>query len=229
MEGQAPTLPDTESKRLTAEDAERSKAEKEAAMSKLMDDMEASVETQGQYFVRLGDKVPLTQPQQETQSVDTEIETGVVDQRVLILNALEDDPHIKGYSRAIMIIRDGIKIVKMDRKSGGTSFGLKYDIISKLKAGSEPVEGTGFSSDRKQIQLGYINEAGVPTSINLSTLGFLADAKPFTESPELFQKAVRDSIDQTESPHKATVEKNTAEAQLANSSAGFIQNLPPRT
>ncbi len=125
MEGQVPppTLPDAESKRLTAEDAVKSVAEKEAAMSKLMDDMEASVETQGQYFVRLGGKVPLTSTQQETRSrflgvgkktIDTEVEAGVDDQRVLLLRSLKKSTeNIRPYEEATTITKDGIKTVGM--------------------------------------------------------------------------------------------------------------------
>ncbi len=232
--------PTESDKRMTTEDAEKSKAEKETAMSKLMDEMEASVETQGQYFIRLGDKVPLTQTQQETRSrflglgkktIDTEVESGVDDQRVLILNALENSRNVNVRSiEASMVTRDGIKIVRMEEISGKPGdFGQVYDIIGKLRGGSKPSGGTGLLVSKfgvKQIKL-YINEAGNTAGTTLSVSDY-SEATPFKGTPEEFQDTVRKSIDQTESPHKRVVEENTADAQLANSAAEMIRTLPPR-
>src|SRR3989344_3021242 len=194
-----------------------------------MDQMETSVETQGQYFVRLGGKIPLTQTQQET-----EVETGVDDQRVLILNALGDDvgfSNRKRYVEATMVTRDGIKIVGADEINTISDFGLAFDIIRKLKAGSKLAEGTGLTvseSGGKQIILGYINKAGESTTTAISASGALADAKPFSGTPEEFQSRVKKSIDQAESPHKMAIEKTSAQTKLANSAAEMISVLPPR-
>lgn len=215
--------------RITAADVERAKAEKEAAMSKLMDDMEVSVETQGQYFVKLGNKVPLTQPQQET-GADADVD----DQRVLILNALGDDigfDNRKRYVEATMVTRDGIKIVGMNEVNGIGDFGLAFEIIRELKAGSKLAEGTGFSiseSGEKQITLGYMKESGQSVVTNLSASDISGDTKPFSGTPEEFQSRVKKSIDQTKYPRKAIVEENTADAQLATSAADMIRTLPPR-
>lgn len=192
-----------------------------------MDQMEASVETQGQYFIKLGDKVPLIQNASET-------ETGVDDQRVLVLNALGDDvgfDNRKRYVEATMVTRDGIKIVGMDEINGIGNFGLAFDIIRKLKAGSKLAEGTGFSvfeSGRKEIQLGYINEAGKPVVTALSAFDAISEAKPFSGTLEEFQSRVKKSIEQTVSPHNAIVENNAVETQLATSAADMIGALPPR-
>ena len=174
LEASGVISPTESGNRMTAEDAQRSRVEKEAAMSGLMDDMEASVETQGQYFIRLGDKVPLTQTQQETRSrilglvktTERQVEVGLDDQRVLILNAMEDGNYVnrgQRYVEATMVTRDGIKTVRTTEIPGHAGdFGPEYDAIGKLKAGSKPTEGTGFSiseSGAKQIKLGYINEA----------------------------------------------------------------------
>ena len=197
-----------------------------------MDQMETSVETQGQYFVRLGGKIPLTQTQQET-----EVETGVDDQRVLILNALGDDvgfSNRKRYVEATMVTRDGIKIVGADEINTISDFGLAFDIIRKLKAGNKLAEGTGLTvsesggKQRKQIILGYINEAGESITTAISASGALAGAKPFSGTPEEFQSRVKKSIDQAESPHKMAIEKTSAQTKLANSAAEMISVLPPR-
>lgn len=230
-------------KRITAEDAEKSRVEKEAAMSKLMDDMEASVETQGQYFIRLGDKVPLTQTQQEsrpgffgigTKRMKIEAESGVEDKRVLILNALGESQGIasgKGYVEATLVTRDGIKTLRMQEDPNKLgNYGLTYATIEKLKSGAKPSPEAGFSvseSGDRNIAFGYVDEANHP---NYTTVGVseFRGAMPFGGTPEDFQGLVRKSIDKTESPHKKIVENNTAEAQLATSAAEAIRALPPR-
>lgn len=220
-----PTLADAESKRLTAEDAEKSKVEKEAAMSALMDEMETSVETQGQYFIKLGDKV--------------EVETGVDDQRVLLLRRLEDtkewDPGDRN-TEATVVTKGGIKTIILSRKMLG-NLDTNYDAVRELIDGRTPAEGTGFKmSDygSPEIIIGYIpdgekgNAEAKPVTIKISA-GEYGSAQSFKGSSEDFQTRVRKSIDQIESPHKRIVGNDTAEAQFANSAAGFIQNLPPRT
>lgn len=237
-----PTLPDTESKRITAEDAEKSQAEKEAAMSKLMDEMEASVETQGQYFIRLGDKVRSTEEtQQEHQRIfglgrktmGAVVETGIDDRRVLILNALEDGGSDRNrYREVTMVTRDGIKTVRMPEhpQQGIDNFGPAYNIIKNLKSGARPSREAGFSvleSGNRHIALGYMTEDDKRDNASFAVSDF-SGAIPFGGTPEDFQGLVKKSIDQTESPHKRVVEKNTAEAQIATSASGFIQSLPPR-
>ncbi len=83
------------------------------------------------------------------------------------------------------------------------------------------------SPGRYTMSLGYNRDLEGEEKTSLP-VGEYNVVRPFSGSPEDFQKRVKDSIDKTESPHKRVVETNSVETQLANSSASFIQNLPPR-
>lgn len=114
--------PESPEKRITAEDAANAKAEKEAAMTNLMDEMEASVETQGQWFVKLGTKIQLTDIQREARSrlfglgkktVERQVEAGFDDQRVLLLRSVVEGMEGVGdkahkYKEYTMVTRAGI-------------------------------------------------------------------------------------------------------------------------
>lgn len=217
-----------------------------------MDQMEASVETQGQYFVKVGQKVPLTEVQSETRSrflglgkktIDTEAESGFDDQRVLILNADElgkynDYTEEKGASRKIreftMVTPDGIKTLSLQERTGGQKVA---EIIDELRNGRQPAPGSGFmrsEGGNTSISIGYlpdpeqhdVNESS-PEVVSIRA-GLYADARPFAGSAEDFQARIQRSIDQTESPHKKVAEETSRETELANSAAEMVGALPPR-
>lgn len=211
-------LPDTESKRITAEDAEKSQAEKEAANSALIDTMVESFDTQGQYGVVVGEK---------------EIKTGsggTEDRRVLILNYLREDEG-SHTAEVTMITRDGIKKLEVDRDSTGIKGSRRYKIIKNLTSGEKRTTsggGDGFKFRARGTEIGLRYSTPEGNFIEQLTVSDSGDVLPFEGTSEDFQEIVKKSIDQTESPHKAIVEKNTAEAQLANSAAEMIRGLPPR-
>lgn len=248
------TPPPAESvtQRLTPADAERSQAEKEAAFTALMDQMEASVETQGQYFVRIGQKVPLTEVQSETrsrflglkkESFNRDVEVGFDDQRVLILNADEMGEH--GYlgeggerrrtREFTMITPDGIKTLRL-QEDGNGSYGKTAETIDKLRAGRQPVPGSGFvrlEGSNALVRIGYLPDpkrydVNKAPGVEKISVGQYGQAQRFAGSAEDFQARIQKSIDQTESPHKRVVEETSAQTELANSAADMIRALPPR-
>jgi len=153
-------------KRVTAEEAAKSKAEKEMAMSALMDDMEKSVETQGQWFIKLGARISLTKIQQETRSillgigkktVEKQVEAGFEDQRVFLLRSVvEGTEEIEGeahkYRDYTMITRVGILTLRDLERNGYyaplhreiTGYGGTSIALDRLIDGAKPRSGTGF-------------------------------------------------------------------------------------
>lgn len=252
--GEQVTPPPAESaQRITPADVERAKAEKEAAFTALMDRMEASVETQGQYFVRVGQKVPLTEVQSETrsrfmglkkESFDRDVEVGFDDQRVLILNT--DEMGEKGYlgeggrrrntREFTMITPDGIKTLSLQEETDG-KYGQVAETIDKLRNGRQPAPGSGFvrlEGDTSYIKIGWLPDPKqydvhkAPGEEGKISVGRYGEARQFAGSAEDFQARIQRSIDETESPHRKVVEETSTQRQLANSAAEMISNLPPR-
>jgi len=244
------TPPPAESaQRITPTDVEQAKAEKESAMSKLMDEMEASVETQGQYFVRIGNKVPITEAQEETrprilglgQKVSgREVEVGSDDQRVLILNADEvgkSDDYSGVTARRVftMVTPDGIKTLRLERDKHG-KYGPVAETIDKLRDGRQPAPGSGFvrlEGGSALVKIGYLSDpkkydVNKSPGVGHISVGPFSEARPFAGSTEDFQERIQRSIDKTESPHKKAAEETSAQTELAKSAAEMVRALPPR-
>lgn len=245
--------PAESAQRITPTDVERTKAEKKAAYTALMDQMEASVETQGQYFVRVGQKVPITEVQSETrsrfmglkkESFPRDVEVGFDDQRVLILNADEYGKY-NDYSEGAttpretreltMITPDGIKTLQL-KEDGIDKDKRLAETIDKLRAGRQPTPGSGFvrlERSNALIRIGYLPDPKqydvntAPGVENISA-GLYGEAQQFAGSAEDFQERIQKSIAKTEAPHKKAFEETSAQTELANSAAEMVRTLPPR-
>lgn len=249
--GAAPQLPELSPDRVTAQDVERVRAEERAAYTQLMDAMEASVETQGSYFVKLGQKRPITQVRQETtpgfmglgrKTNEREETVGYEDNRALILKA----PITHEWAGTtpedfIVVTPDGIFAIRfyhseIDNPANGDQRSKRsnYDTIIALTSGKQtPDDSSRYvgrqagdwrgSKIESSRKFGAAAEEERPwlSSIGLTEL----NAAIVSES---FQHAVRESINVTESPNKKHVEEAVAQKKLAEGAATMIGSLPPR-
>lgn len=233
--------------RVTAEDVRKAEAEQKETFSKLMDDMEASVASQGQWFVKLGDKKPITETQQTTESrgflgtkkttVDREVTTGYDDSRVLVLRAISTvNPYGQEQREFTVVTPDGFFVApfytsELDDASEGyrKDEQAKFNMLKELTTGAkEPTEEMQYSTStadngnvwRRVIQLtGSHNR-----DINLD----YPNRHDLKFSLEDFQRRIQESIALTETPHKANAEAAQAQTELATSAADMIRTLPPR-
>lgn len=243
-------------RRFTAEDVERAKAEKAAAYSKLMDDMEASVESQGQWFVKLGEKKPITQTQQVTQSggflgtrktlVDREVTTGHDDSRALVLKAISRVNSFKGQEgestheqqEFTVVTPDGIFVAPFYNseienpqidyaRDHQRQFGALKDLVAGV---AEPTKESKYAVH--SFENGNVSSRIALNSGDLGAYSGIQLTEPvrynISFGPEDFQKRVQESIALTESPHKVNVEKANAQTELAKSAVNIVSTLPPR-
>lgn len=237
---------------ITAQDAERAKAEKEAEFSKLMDTMEESVATQGQWFVKAGEKTPVTQKREETsrgflgirKTSEIEEKVGYKDTRALILRATKaisdsDNPDRLTAREYTVVTRGGIGTFTLeDLKEGDTTSSKKWialGVMDRLYSGATPEyadAGIGYTEAME----GKLPTVKIGTRLGVTPEDYYDESKrtaviPIqmgTLSTEDFQTRMQGSIELTESPHKAAAESYTKEASLARSATSIIQDLPPR-
>lgn len=238
--------------RVTAQDVEKARAEKEAAFIKLMDDMQASVETQGQWFVQLGQKKPITETQPVTTSgfmglgigkktTDQEHIVGYNDDRALVLKA---QTARQEYSSPIIdftvVTRDGIFVIpfyknEIDNPQSADANNTRrdYDILIALTSGKQTPDnssrydphGTSYSAAIVSSHAFDSTKEGQTSWSSFITLKHPSDTgMPFED----FQIATKASIDLTESPHKQNMQQAVQQTQVASNAANMIQNLPPR-
>lgn len=235
--------------RVTAQDVERARQEKRAAHTKLMDDMEASVETQGQYFAKIGQKKPVTEVRQDTTSgfmgfgkkpVERKEVIGYEDDRAFILKAPINREHY-GTSREefVVVTKDGIFVapfyhsqIDNPQNFDAKAKKVEYDTIVALTKGGQTAHETSkyvpktegyFGGDNLHIALPSSPESQRwPQSIRLEDF-------PSSSSPsEDFRSVVEASIGMTESPHKQNFESANAQAKVAAEASTFVKGLPPR-
>jgi len=240
-------VPESSTQRLTAQDVERASAEARVANIQLMDDMEESVSTQGQWFVRVGDRKPITETQQEIKSggflgtrkttVDKEVTTGYDDNRALILRAVsETNQYGIGGQDFTVVTPDGILTARFytsevgeDRTRNGRDsahHAAQYDQLQKAVSGdTEATRGLEYKTI-------VLENGGVHRSLESDSIGHgyngISLKEPTDLSPEDFQNRVQESIALTESPHKANVEAAQAKTELATAAVSMIRALPPR-
>lgn len=192
----------TSEKRITAQDAEQAKTEKEAAFSKLMDDMEDSVTEQGQYFVKLGGK------------------TDAEDTRVLML--LMSDYGAGGRETHTLVTRKGL--FSLTPFEAGSFSGNLNKILSALKKGEQPLDTSGLQDFGNGDEIRFGIQDGEKLDIKIGAFGL----KPSTLTDEGFLRIVKNSIYVAESPHKYVVEGAKQQAAIAESASSMIRTLPPR-
>lgn len=247
MEPDPNLLPDTNlqgsleasPRRVTPQEVEKARTEKRAAMTKLLDDMEVSVDSQGQYFVKIGEKKPITEVRQVTTSkfmglgsktTDQEEVTGYEDTRAFILKA----PVKRDYSGSevqifYIVTPDDIyatsyytsEVNNPDTSLNNPRIKQVYDTLMALTKGDQtaddswkyirPDEGEEW---RRRIQ-------APDFSISLYTPDVA------TISTE-FQQAITESINMTESPYKQQAAEAREHTQVATDMASMIRSLPPR-
>lgn len=249
--GSATQLPELSPNRVTAQDVERARAEEKAAYTQLMDAMEASVGTQGPYFVKLGQKRPINQVRRDTtagfmglgkRTSEREETVGYEDDRALILKA----PITHEWAGTtpedfIVVTPDGIFAIRfyhseIDNPASGDQQSKRsnYDTIIALISGKQTPDDSSRYVGRqagdwrgskiessRKFGAAAEGERSWPSSIGLTEL----NAAIVSES---FQHAVRESINVTESPNKKHVEEAVVQKKLAEGAATMIGSLPPR-
>ncbi|HSX40372.1 MAG TPA: hypothetical protein VLF68_02045 [Candidatus Saccharimonadales bacterium] len=244
-----PAAAEAPATRLTAADAERAKAEKEAAFTTLMDDMEASVEAQGQYFVKLGQKKPITETRPVTTSkfmgmgkktTDQETTVGYDDDRALILRA-PIDKEVYGNARTdfIVVTPDGFRIIPFYKndidnpQSGSANYHKRnYDMVVALTSGTQTPDGSSrYGTNMRSTYKALVSDNGFDTNQEgkAKSYDYINLEEPDKMNiQEDFQSAVDASIRMTESPHRQHVEEATKQTQVATQATSMIRNLPPR-
>lgn len=230
---------ESSSQRVTPQDVEQARAEKRAAFTKLLDDMEASVDTQGQYFVKLGQKRPITETRSVTTSrflglskttKDEEQTVGYDDDRALILKAsIKREVHGSPREDFIVITPDDVYIIPfyhndIDNPNGDAAKSQRrdYDTMVALTTGKQTPDDAS-----KYVKTGDWRGAVIKISSR-----FGADIQlrePGTESfSEDMRRAVEESISRTESPYKKHVEEAKRQQAVATDTAAMIRSLPSR-
>lgn len=230
--------------RVTPQDAERARQEKRAAHIKLMDDMEGSIATQGQYFTKIGQKKPITETRQGTtggilgigkKPVEHEEVIGYEDDRALILKA-----HMKGKQWDVereeftVVTPDGIFVIPFHtteienpqdsyQRDSKKSYDTLVAFTTGMQVPSEKCKYGPREHTRPQLEI-VPQEGSWPTYIQLEE--FPDERKP--NLMEEFQHVVGESIRMTESPHKQNFESATAQAKVAVEASTFVKGLPPR-
>lgn len=222
------------SQKVSAEDADRAKKEKEAEATKLMDDMEASAEAQGQYFVKIGDKKPITEQRERSagflgRKTETYDETvGHQDSRALILKAPVTDKTAGGIetTNLIVVTPDGLKVICQYPDGSGTLDKSGFDYLLALTKGERtPGAFSKFSKESKtwwKIGLEFTDRENDewPTSFRVE------QAPPNILS--MFQESVQKSIAMVESPNAKHAQEAIAETKVLQGANNIIGDLPPR-
>jgi len=224
------------------EDVKKAKAEKDVASTKLLDDIEESVEQQGEWFVKVGNKKPIKETQAVTErhgllrrkrTEDREVTTGYTDTRALVLRSM--DTETDGGKREILVFTivtpDGIAVkrfykqqVENGREDDYENEKQEYRALKNLIGEEKPAdESSEASSSAFQ---GY---DGVSVQLrgrmSVSLVGHLRSNQVTLED---FQKRVQESIRITESPHKRNLKTAQAQTELATGASSAITSLPPR-
>ncbi len=226
----------------TAEDAERAKAEKKAEATQLMDDMEASAETQGQYFVKIGQKKPITETREKTTGLFKKTTTpyeetvGYEDERALILKApVAHDVYGTQREDFVVATPDGLHVMgyyrsEIDNPQSGNAKRNKaeYDFLVALtKGGKVPGPYSGFVRESKATWMkDYLKFSGDTEDDFRSS--FFQLKKGGVDIGSVFQESVQKSIAMIESPHKANIDREAADKNVIANSRNIISSLPPR-
>ncbi len=195
--------------RVTKEQADAKAKEATAAWSSLMDAMESSKETQGDYFLKIGTKTPeedtralILRQYFEQPAIDFDSAKKIF--VVVTANGLRGINEY--YNRGIYGILDPAKVPAIDLQ------------VSKLE------KGTGISKSPDQFdRLVIISKSTGTKEIITCNHSLLAD----DDIPRV-NKAIEDSIKKAESPHKVNVEAAQKQIRMANSLSSFISQLPPK-
>jgi len=237
-----------EGRSVTAKDVEQARLKEKKANIQLMDDMEGSVKTQGEWFVKLGKKSPITEQQTTQQSrfmglgnkeVSKEVTTGYDDNRALVLKAIAriDDGGIEEQEFTV-VTADGIFVAPFFTSSLNTETNNNSENQRKfqaLKALTEDTSGVPSAMEYKTIS----NDTGYPIrKISLDshegTYGGITLVDPVDRhsgsmfNAEVFDQRVRESIAKTESPYKKQLKAVEEKAELSSRAAVVINSLPPR-
>ncbi len=239
----SPITPDA-SLPTTSKDAEAVRAEERAIMGKLLDDMETTVDTQGQYFVPLGQKKPISAFMPVTKpggfmglgSKTTEEQQTVahVDNRAYILKApITRDSNGSEYKQFFVVTPDGIFKTKFfftrevnppDTSHNPHPSKSEYDTFIALTTGKE-FSLDEFAGYNKPKEYHTYHNPMVRFTDHYGSQ--LSKPDPDTFNAD-FQEAVKKSIEMTESPYKKQVAEAKQQIQVATAAANMIRSLPPR-
>lgn len=243
------------SRRVTAQDVEAARAKEEEASTALLDAMEASVEQQGQWFVPVGEKKPITETRdveqkrgflgRKTETVPVEQTVGHEDTRAFIMKApFEHKVYGQPRTDFIVVIPKGIfsaqfydsEINKDHPGEGGTRYDREYQLVKGLAEGTlklDPEESRyiperGQQRDILQLVARDVYGKYIPSvELHLNRASQRYESEPEFDSQAL-KGVIEASIAKTETPHKANFERAQEDVQLAQDAAGLIPSLPPR-
>lgn len=222
-------------RRISLEDAQKAETRNRQQWIEVMDNLEASTETQGRYFVKFG--LRSEDPDEDSRAL------------VLIEPHLESRPSTKRFFRSVenkpdrvyvVITRDGPKRIVFHEEHFGEEGTESYqndfaqDLIwtsehpekSLSYEPYEPRSRLGYSTEHSTVNVAFYSgpeiRGGSPMYFITSfDLGDIADQG-------IVQDVIKKSIERCESPNKARVEKANQNSALAAELKNMIGSLPPR-
>lgn len=205
--GEKPTA-ETAGLAVTARDAESAEAENHRVWSDTMDKIVESGESQGDYFMKIGEK-----PAEE----------GAADERMIVLrtpvSTRENDPQGQYNKGFVLFTKDGpFAYTYLPGANGG-----EFEFTKRMRELAQGGINEGHFVNNVHNGKAEIQTAGYGSHENAKN--FLL--RPVS-NPDLITEAIQASIKEAESPHKARVEAAKTSADLAKSVGSFVTALPPR-
>ena len=227
--------------RVTPEDVEKAKAQEREANTHLMDEMETSVDSQGQWFVRLGDKKPIVEQRSVSEpkflgmgsrTVTRDETVGHEDTRAFVLRGIAETRAYEADLREITVVTpEGIFVAPyykgdLEREANDgrkTEKQREFELLQKLISGETPVEDAKYLSGPP-----YEGASHNQPRIEIAGNRIRLERPQKDYNGVSFGQRVEQSIALTESPHKANLETVTNQTQIANEAVDMISSLPPR-
>lgn len=206
--GGLPSAP-KEPVRVTKEQADAKQKEATVAWSSLMDAMESSKGTQGDYFLKIGAKTPEG------------------DARALVLRQYFGQPAAKYISAKrifVAVTANGLRGIDeyYNREIHSLVDQSQINQIDLERSRLEKGNGIARSPDELDRLVITYKGTGEKVIINFNRSPLTDDDMPRVN------KAIEDSIKKAESPHKVNVEAAQKQISMANSLSSSISQLPPK-
>lgn len=185
---------------VTRQQAEVKAEEAQSSFSTLIDQLETSRETQGNYFVEFGQKG----------------DSAANDSRIIMLVA----PGVNGSKEQyIGITKDGIMELFAEGGRSDTMLGMTLTALSNEESFKHTVEGPDSHYGRLDVS--------VDNGRNVSNFHLLPFREQGIVE-EVTASAIDKSIAKAESPHKHNLEQAQAKIDLAQSLGARVNALPPK-
>jgi len=246
------TATENSAQRITGEDVKKAKAEREAAYSELMDDMIASAETQGEFFVKIGEK-----------------EAGA-DHRVLLLKSDKvapvkvpnwegtnvtymDHPSVRKHTYTMIIPEGPREIFTQDnigrgkevattltkliegefrlRPGSGFFQGVRGGKEQELRLNLERTTGDGRTQGKDMVL--DLNVSDDPDHaarylLDEAGKGYTIGDKDIIGNPINIRRVIEESIEKTEAPNAKALGEEKVGKTVASDTRAFLNTLQPR-